>query len=154
MLGLPCHKSVRPFPERPEGPTLTMRAILIISIITALAGPSIVQQPSPSEQTARQDAVVERGEHVMGFSHDSTTHHFRLLKDKTRVELRTRCMRFCCFKSWTTKQEIHQPSQTKVMSHFRVYSRRCPLDRVGRHHNTKSSGSEHESLSHPRRFSL
>jgi hypothetical protein len=29
----------------------------------------------------RTEAVVKRGEHVMGFSHEATTHHFRLFKD-------------------------------------------------------------------------
>jgi hypothetical protein len=37
----------------------------------------------PAQQTSetRQDGVVQRGDHVMGFRHDSTTHHFHLLKD-------------------------------------------------------------------------
>jgi hypothetical protein len=39
------------------------------------------QQTSQPEQSARQDGVVQRGDHVMGFSHDTTTHHFHLLKD-------------------------------------------------------------------------
>lgn len=30
--------------------------------------------------------VVERGDHVMGFSHDKTTHHFRLLNDGGTIE--------------------------------------------------------------------
>ena len=39
------------------------------------------QQVSQPEQSTRQDGVVQRGDHVMGFSHDATTHHFHLLKD-------------------------------------------------------------------------
>ena len=39
------------------------------------------QQASQPEQSTRQDGVVQRGDHVMGFSHDATTHHFHLLKD-------------------------------------------------------------------------
>src|SRR5262250_472377 len=34
-----------------------------------------------TSQSSRQDGVVQRGNHVMGFAHDSTTHHFHLLKD-------------------------------------------------------------------------
>lgn len=34
-----------------------------------------------TQQSSRQDNVVQRGDHVMGFSHETTTHHFRLLKD-------------------------------------------------------------------------
>jgi hypothetical protein len=32
-------------------------------------------------QQSHQDAVNQRGDQTMGFSHDATTHHFRLLKD-------------------------------------------------------------------------
>jgi hypothetical protein len=32
-------------------------------------------------QSDRQSDVVKRGDHVMGFSHEATTHHFRLFKD-------------------------------------------------------------------------
>jgi hypothetical protein len=37
-------------------------------------------------QDARHAGVVERGDHVMGFSHDKTTHHFRLLNDGGTIE--------------------------------------------------------------------
>jgi len=32
-------------------------------------------------QSNRKSEVVKRGDHVMGFSHEATTHHFRLFKD-------------------------------------------------------------------------
>src|SRR6476660_10297625 len=32
-------------------------------------------------QSDRKSEVVKRGDHVMGFSHEATTHHFRLFKD-------------------------------------------------------------------------
>jgi len=41
---------------------------------------SAQQNPSP-EQDKRSEDVLKRGEHVMGFSHEATTHHFRLFKD-------------------------------------------------------------------------
>lgn len=40
-----------------------------------------VAQESPTPEQSRQDGVDQRGDHVMGFSHDKTTHHFHLLKD-------------------------------------------------------------------------
>ena len=38
-------------------------------------------QRSSTSGQSRQDGVDQRGDHVMGFSHDSTTQHFHLLKD-------------------------------------------------------------------------
>jgi hypothetical protein len=34
----------------------------------------------------RQEGVVERGDEMMGFSHEKTTHHFRLYADGGRIE--------------------------------------------------------------------
>jgi len=47
----------------------------------ALCCAAWLPQQSPSPPQSRQDAVDQRGDHVMGFSHDATTHHFHLLKD-------------------------------------------------------------------------
>jgi hypothetical protein len=38
-------------------------------------------------QDAHHDAVDRRGDHVMGFSHEKTTHHFRLYKDGGAIEV-------------------------------------------------------------------
>jgi hypothetical protein len=38
-------------------------------------------------QDAHHDAVDNRGDHVMGFSHEKTTHHFRLYKDGGAIEV-------------------------------------------------------------------
>jgi hypothetical protein len=38
-------------------------------------------------QDAHHDAVDKRGDHVMGFSHEKTTHHFRLYKDGGAIEV-------------------------------------------------------------------
>jgi hypothetical protein len=38
-------------------------------------------------QDAHHDAVDRRGDHVMGFSHDTTTHHFRLYADGGAIEV-------------------------------------------------------------------
>jgi len=38
-------------------------------------------------QDTHHDAVDKRGDHVMGFSHEKTTHHFRLYKDGGAIEV-------------------------------------------------------------------
>jgi hypothetical protein len=38
-------------------------------------------------QEAHHDAIDKRGDHVMGFSHDKTTHHFRLYEDGGVIEV-------------------------------------------------------------------
>ena len=55
----------------------TVLAVFLLSFSLAAFG----QQSIPTDNTSRQDAVVQRGDHMMGFSHDATTHHFHLLKD-------------------------------------------------------------------------
>lgn len=57
-----------------------MRAFLSACILAIFCASSFAQQSSTSGQS-RQDGVAQRGDHVMGFSHDLTTHHFHLLKD-------------------------------------------------------------------------
>ena len=58
-----------------------MRHTALLVLFFVLASISIAQQPSVSSQSTRQSGVPERGDHMMGFSHDATTHHFHLLKD-------------------------------------------------------------------------
>jgi hypothetical protein len=36
---------------------------------------------------AQEKSVVRRGDQAMGFSHDKTTHHFRLMKDGGSIEV-------------------------------------------------------------------
>jgi hypothetical protein len=38
-------------------------------------------------QDPHHDAVDQRGDHTMGFSHEKTTHHFRLLADGGAIEV-------------------------------------------------------------------
>jgi hypothetical protein len=54
-----------------------MRNILLTCLLTALPACAAAQQTSAT----RQNAVAQRGDQEMGFSHETTTHHFRLLKD-------------------------------------------------------------------------
>jgi hypothetical protein len=58
-----------------------MRTTTLVFLLMTLPVCSVAQQATQSNQGTRQDGVVQRGDHVMGFSHDLTTHHFRLLKD-------------------------------------------------------------------------
>jgi hypothetical protein len=54
----------------------SLSACLLVLFCAAL-----VEQQSPVPGQTRQNAVEQRGDHVMGFSHELTTHHFHLLKD-------------------------------------------------------------------------
>ena len=36
--------------------------------------------PTPAQDPSRHDAIVSRGDRAMGFSHETTTHHFLLYK--------------------------------------------------------------------------
>jgi len=63
----------------------TFPLFLSLAILTGMA--SAQQNPS-HEHDRRQEAVVKRGEHVMGFSHEATTHHFRLFNDGGEIDVR------------------------------------------------------------------
>jgi hypothetical protein len=54
-----------------------MRNMPLVVLFFTLTSISAAQQSTAT----RQNGVPERGDHVMGFSHDATTHHFHLLKD-------------------------------------------------------------------------
>jgi len=54
--------------------------VMVIAVATSVWAGLGAQAPLGG-QAARQEGVVPRGDHVMGFSHEATTHHFRLLKD-------------------------------------------------------------------------
>jgi len=62
---------------------ITFSTAALLACFLAQASPLVAQnaQAPQAAQAARQDAVGHRGDHVMGFSHDATTHHFHLLKD-------------------------------------------------------------------------
>jgi hypothetical protein len=57
-----------------------MQTNLSACLLVLFCAASLTQQSSVTGQS-RQDAVEQRGDHVMGFSHELTTHHFHLLKD-------------------------------------------------------------------------
>ena len=43
-------------------------------------------QQKPSSQDQHHEGVEQRGDEVMGFSHEKTTHHFRLYADGGAIE--------------------------------------------------------------------
>jgi hypothetical protein len=63
----------------------TLPLLLSLAILPGMA--SAQQNPSPG-QDKRQEDVVKRGEHVMGFSHEATSHHFRLFNDGGEIDVR------------------------------------------------------------------
>lgn len=58
-----------------------MRTLLLILSLAVVPGLAKVKRSPSPDQDKRSESVVKRGEHVMGFSHETTTHHFRLFSD-------------------------------------------------------------------------
>jgi hypothetical protein len=58
-----------------------MRTMPVLFLLVILPGVANAQQNPAPDQDKRSEDVVKRGEHVMGFSQEATTHHFRLFKD-------------------------------------------------------------------------
>lgn len=58
-----------------------MRTTLLVLLLSTLPMSTAAQSAPQADQSVRSDAVNKRGDHVMGFSHQATTHHFRLFKD-------------------------------------------------------------------------
>jgi hypothetical protein len=57
-----------------------MRILLLIVSLTILPCVAIGQEGKPTPNS-REEGVANRGNHVMGFSHEAATHHFHLFKD-------------------------------------------------------------------------
>jgi hypothetical protein len=45
------------------------------------------QLPTPAQDPSHHDAVASRGDHAMGFSHETTTHHFLLYKTGGAIDV-------------------------------------------------------------------
>ncbi len=58
-----------------------MRTIPLFFLLAIIPSVGHAQQNPPPDLGKRSEDIVKRGEHVMGFSHEATTHHFRLFKD-------------------------------------------------------------------------
>lgn len=61
--------------------TLALLILAITALVTVYA-----QQPKPSHKPA-DEQITERGDHVMGFDHTKTTHHFRLEESGGSIEV-------------------------------------------------------------------
>ena len=55
--------------------------MLLILVLTIVPLAGTVELTPQAGQSTRSEAVAKRGDHVMGFSHEATTHHFKLFKD-------------------------------------------------------------------------
>ena len=64
-----------------------MRTLLLILSLAVVPGMAKVKQNPSPDQDKRSEGVVKRGEHVMGFSHEATTHHFRLFSDGGEIDV-------------------------------------------------------------------
>ena len=62
----------------------TLPLLLSLAILAGMAGAQ--QNPSP-ERGKRSEGVVKRGDHVMGFSHEATTHHYRLFSEGGEIDV-------------------------------------------------------------------
>jgi hypothetical protein len=63
--------------------------VLLLAMILPLALTAGAQQPTDQHHNHQQrvDGVNERGDHAMGFSHERSTHHFRLIADGGAIEV-------------------------------------------------------------------
>lgn len=62
-------------------------AFLLLATVNVLPHTQTTSQDKPGAQDEHQQGVVQRGNHVMGFSHDKATHHFRLYPDGGAIEV-------------------------------------------------------------------
>ena len=66
---------------------LSLAVLAVLALFTA-ARPAAAQHDHQNSKEADHHAKVnERGDHVMGFDHEKTTHHFLLAKDGGSIEV-------------------------------------------------------------------
>lgn len=63
---------------------LKMKLALAGLLMVALAASA--QQSAPTDEHQHHSEVMQRGDQAMGFSHEKTTHHFRLFDDGGAIE--------------------------------------------------------------------
>jgi hypothetical protein len=89
-----------------------MKEIPLTSVI--VTGLSIASGPQLQARANQHAAGVDsRGDHAMGFSHDKTTHHFRLLADGGSIEV------LAINPSDSTSREEIQMHLAHIVSKFR-----------------------------------
>jgi hypothetical protein len=65
-----------------------MRTLPLLLSLAILPGMASAQQNPSRDQDKRSEDVVKRGEPVMGFSDEATTHHFRLFNDGGEINVK------------------------------------------------------------------
>ena len=63
-----------------------MGSVILAGLLISSAAQAKPAQDKASEHKHHQD-VADKGDHVMGFSHDKATHHFRLYADCGAIEV-------------------------------------------------------------------
>ena len=63
------------------------RRSILASLILALASLVMVYAQQPKKDNTAHDQMNKRGDHVMGFDHTRTTHHFLLQKSGGSIEV-------------------------------------------------------------------
>ncbi|MFN0119019.1 MAG: hypothetical protein ACKV2V_00805 [Blastocatellia bacterium] len=67
---------------------MTLACVLTYVLMTGAAdGSRPPQKQKDTAHTGHHDGVDQRGDHVMGFSHEKTSHHFRLTADGGLIEV-------------------------------------------------------------------
>lgn len=64
-----------------------MNMMAAVAVLALIFGAGAQQEKPAQRQDRHQQGVNERGDQVMGFSHDKTTHHFLLLRDGGAIEV-------------------------------------------------------------------
>ena len=64
-----------------------MNLQLVIALLAVLPAVPQDKPALPAEPDGHHQGVVERGDQVMGFSHDQARHHFRLYSDGGAIEV-------------------------------------------------------------------
>src|SRR5256885_9376258 len=60
---------------------------LVFAIARGQQAPSLPNTGTQRDAPHHHEGVVARGDHAMGFSHETTTHHFRLYKDGGAIDV-------------------------------------------------------------------
>jgi|SRR5271155_287120 len=64
-----------------------MRTALFLFCLALSSGRPASAQNAPAGHDSEHCAMMQRGDHAMGFSHETATHHFRLFKDGGEISV-------------------------------------------------------------------
>jgi len=66
---------------------MTFPSVGTVCVLVVLAATPSRAQTTPGPHEDHRQGIVARGDHVMGFDHAKTTHHFRLYRDGGAIEV-------------------------------------------------------------------